>query len=207
MRPLVLTYRCSSRSERREYHTISVEDGKVMCSCVGTHWCSHIHATLVDGERNMVPFIEWDTVDQAQRLLCGKIQPPEGWKAHWRNDKIWRGIAQRRPSPMDKALSAGKPTICFIGEGALGTRSDYIEEAIDLGWYVLENPHRLLTLMVCNPRRIRTRKAETAISLGLPMLAFADWDNYAYDFTETIIDALDTYRSSPENICSSRKAA
>lgn len=194
MQPLRLTFRCQSRSDRQDFHTITVQGGKTLCSCLGTDWCSHIDATLLAGERDMVPFEEWDTVDQAQRLMAGTLKRPAGWKAHWHADKVWRGLAQPRQSSLQVALQLGKPTLCFVGNGLLGKQSDYAEEAIDLGWQVLETPVPLTTLVVCDPARKTTKKAQLAKKLKLPVLDFYDWDRLAYEFTEAVLQAIDLYR-------------
>lgn len=196
MRKLALTFRCASRSDRRELHTITVEGNSALCSCTGTEWCSHIEATLVDGERNMIPFEEWDTADQAQQLLAGSLIPPRSWKAHWREDRVWRGLAEPRKTNTQKAIQAGRPLICFIGEGQLGNRSDYIEEATGLGWTTVDNPSELVTLVVVSERASSTKRATLAKKLNLPMLLFHEWDEHAYDFTEKILEAIQECRPS-----------
>lgn len=201
MRHPNLTFRCLSRSERDIYHSITVENGQVMCSCTGTDWCSHIDATLIEGEREMVPFEEWDTADQAQEIIRGRVHAPAHWKAHWREDRIWRGLAVPRKTLMERAINEGRPTICFIGQGSLGTRQDYIEEASDLGWQVVESPSSLVTLVVADPRRRNTRRAVLAIDMDLPIISFSDWEEAAYDFTETVLDAIERLRpTSPDQL-------
>lgn len=171
-----------------------------MCSCTGTDWCSHIDATLVAGEREMVPFEEWDIADAAQHAMAGRIIPPRHWKAHWREDKIWRSLATPRKTPMELAIAAGKPTICFIGGGSLGTRSDYADEAADLGWAVIDTPSPLVTLVVADPRKINTRRGCLAVDMDLPLLSYEDWHELAYEFTEEVLDAIERQRPQ-EAIC------
>src|SRR3546814_15341481 len=67
-----MTYHCASRSDRQDLHTITVENMTVLCSCVGTEWCSHIDATLKHGERHMVPFEEWDIAEDRKSVDAGK---------------------------------------------------------------------------------------------------------------------------------------
>lgn len=142
----------------------------------------------------MVPFEEWDTVDEAQENIAGMISIPAKWKAHWKEDKIWRGLAEPRKTVMERAIQKGKPTLCFIGHGQLGNRSDYVEEATDLGWQVIDNPNPLLTLVIQNPDRIKTKRALLAEELNLPIISFHEWDHLAYDFTEAVLEAIDSCR-------------
>lgn len=192
LRP-TLTFRCASRSDRDELHTITVENQTVLCSCIGTEWCSHIEATLIYGERHMVPFEEWDTVDQAQSFLSGLLRAPSHWKAHWLEDKIWRGLAQPRQTAMDRALRSRSPTICFIGCGNLGTRHDYAVEAEHLGWTVIDTPTKLVTLAVCSEQAFTSKRARSAIDLDIPFLSYADWEAHAFDFTEQILDRIEEH--------------
>src|SRR3546814_18247543 len=87
-RSQTMTYHCASRSDRQDLHTITVENMTVLCSCVGTEWCSHIDATLKHGERHMVPFEEWDIADEAQILMANILRRPPNWKAHWLEAKV-----------------------------------------------------------------------------------------------------------------------
>lgn len=195
-----LSYHCVSRSERNELHTITVENGTVLCSCVGTEWCSHIEATLIYGESHMVPFEQWDTVRQARQFTKGLLHSPPDWKGHWQEDKVWRGLAPPRKSAMTRAIEAGRPTICFIGNGQLGSRFDYAQEATSLGWEVFEAPTKLLTLAICADNAVSSKKALTANRLSLPILPYDDWEEYTYEFTEQILDRIESYRSPPYRI-------
>lgn len=181
----ILTYRCYSRSDIAEFHNIKVENSTVLCSCQGTDWCSHIDATLIHGEREMVPFEEWDIVDQAQALIGNAIRAPKGWKAHWRHDKRWRGQPTRK-SAVQKAISAQKPTICFIGRGPMGSRRDYIEDATHFGWQPVEHPTRLVTLVVTDHLTADTRKAQIAESLNLPRISFETWQEQSSEITRAV---------------------
>src|SRR3546814_15295157 len=119
-----MTYHCASRSDRQDLHTITVENMTVLCSCVGTEWCSHIDATLKHGERHMVPFEEWDIADEAQILKANILRLTPNWKANWLEDKVWRGVGKTRKTEIAAAIADGRPRICCIGEGELGTCFD-----------------------------------------------------------------------------------
>lgn len=189
-----VTFRCLSRSDRHDLHTITVEARTALCSCVGTEWCSHIEATLLYGERHMVPFEEWDIADQAQSIMRRQLSAPAGWKAHWLDDKVWRGLAVPRKSAITRAIEAACPTICFIGEGNLGNRSDYAQEAQYLGWHVIETPTSLLTLVVCSPNAVTSKRAQSAADLDLPVISYDDWDEHAFDITELMLARIDELR-------------
>lgn len=196
MRDHAITFRCFSRSEPTP-HSIKVEPGNVLCSCNGTNWCSHIDATLLAGEREMVPFEDWDIADFAQRLASTWLQPPQDWKASWRDDKIWRGLATRRLTKVEQAVQAGRPMICFIGSGSLGSRADYLEEARDLGWEPMTTIHPDVTLVVHGPRGLASRAGQKATELNLPCLSFDEWDEHAYDITEQVLDRIEALTLRP----------
>lgn len=185
-----LMFRCESRSEANLYHTIRIQNHIPLCTCLGTHWCSHIDATLYRGERHMVPFEEWDIADQAQQLLAGRLRPPPHWRAHWQGDKVWRGLAKPRPNASRITARSGKPTICFVGRGKRGSRAHYAEQATKLGWAVVPSPSPWTTLVVCATAAKSTRNAQVAMDLRLPMLPFTDWDEAAADLSEMINAAI-----------------
>jgi hypothetical protein len=168
----------------------------VLCSCIGTEWCSHIDATLKHGERHMVPFEEWDIADDAQRLLRGTLRPPPSWKAHWLDDKIWRGLAVPRKTAIARAIAAGRPTICFIGDGQLGNRFDYAQEARHLGWSVMEAPVKLLTLAICADAARTSKRAQSAANLSLPVLSYQDWEEHAFDITELMLSRIEELQAT-----------
>src|SRR3546814_11156389 len=91
--------------------------------------------------------------------MANILRRPPNWKAHWLEDKVWRGLAKPRKSAIASAIAAGRPTICFIGAGQLGNRFDYAQEARHLGWSVMEAPVNLLTLAICSDTA-RSRKRE-----------------------------------------------
>lgn len=194
-----LTYRCHSRSDRHELHTITVDELTVLCSCIGTDFCSHIDATLIHGERHMVPFEEWDTADQAQGIMRRHLKAPRHWKAHWLEDRIWRGLASPRKTAMMRAIEAGRPTICFIGDGQLGTRFDYTHEADHLGWQVLDTPTKLLTLAVCSKAGLSSKRAQAAANLDLPLLSYEDWEEHAVEFTEQILSRIEALQITQDD--------
>src|SRR3546814_16810755 len=108
----------------------------------------------------MVPFEEWDIADEAQILMANILRRPPNWKAHWLEDKVWRGLAKPRKSAIARAIAAGRPTICFIGDGQLGNRFDYAQEARNLGWSVMEAPVTLLTLAICFDTARTSKRSE-----------------------------------------------
>src|SRR3546814_5806432 len=96
-----------------------------------------------------------------------------------REDKVWRGLAKPRKSAIARAIAAGRPTICFIGDGQLGNRFDYAQEARHLGWSVMEAPVKLLTLAICSDTARSSKRAQAAAHLELPILSYEDWEENA----------------------------
>src|SRR3546814_13424804 len=77
-----------------------------------------------------------------------------------------------------------RSTICFIGDGQLGNRFDYAQEARHLGWSVMEAPVKLLTLAICSDTARSSKRAQAAAHLELPILSYEDWEENAFDITE-----------------------
>lgn len=191
-----ISFRCGGRSDRSEMHVIAVGAHRATCSCNGVEWCSHIDATLVAGERHMVPAEDRMSADAAQRRLRGVIHAPEGWQGAWRDDRIWRGLAAPRSDERGRMRIDGRPVICFVGAGPAGTKPDYEEAAETLGWKVVERPGRYTTLVVASPGTHMTRAMTDARKHDLEPIAHADWDEWQYDFTNAVLDRIDELRAA-----------
>lgn len=189
-----LSFRCRGRSDRSEMHVIAVRGGRATCSCNGVDWCSHIDATLVAGERFMVPPEDRRTADAAQRRLEDVIRPPEGWQATWRDDRVWRGLSAPRSDERARMRIDGRPVICFVGAGPAGTKTDYEEAAETLGWRTVDRPTRYTTIVVASPGTHRTRAMIDAAKHGLEAIGHPDWDEWQYDFTNAVLDRIDELR-------------
>ena len=189
-----ISFRCRGRSDRSETHVIAVRGTRAICSCNGVDWCSHIDATLVAGERFMVPAEDRRTADAAQRRVAEVIQAPEGWQATWREDKVWRGLAAPRSDERGRMRIDGRPVICFVGAGPAGTKPDYEEAAETLGWRTVERPTKLTTMVVASPGTNMTKAMIDADKHGLQHIAHEDWDEWQYDFTNAVLDRIDELR-------------
>src|SRR3546814_15369859 len=106
--------------------------------------------------------------------MANILRRPPNWKAHWLEDKVWRGLAKPRKSAIARAIAAGRPTICFIGDGQLGNRFDYAQEARHLGWSVMEAPVKLLPLAICSDTARSSKRAQAAAHLELTTLPYAN---------------------------------
>src|SRR3546814_6616888 len=58
--------------------------------------------------------------DEAQILMANILRRPPNWKAHWLEDKVWRGLAKPRKSAIARAIAAGRPMICRSEERSVG---------------------------------------------------------------------------------------
>ena len=186
-----VVFRCRGRSDREDLHVVRADRRGAMCSCQGVDWCSHIDATLVAGERHMVPEEDRPAADRAQRLTSGRIRAPTDWQASWRDNRVWRGLAPPRGDDAAKLRMDGRPVVLFLGSGPAGNRSEYVDQARSLGWRVVEQPHALVTLVVAPPEALATRRGEAAMRLGLPIVDPSDWDEWAYDITNAAFDRID----------------
>ncbi|MCP9308684.1 SWIM zinc finger family protein [Zymomonas mobilis] len=67
----------------------------VSCNCLGfldSGFCSHIDATLLAGERFMVPPEDWEIADYVMDKMEDRISTPSTWKASWKKNLVWRGL-------------------------------------------------------------------------------------------------------------------
>jgi hypothetical protein len=197
MQKPAITFRCRGRSDRTEMHVVSVEGRRAECSCQGVDWCSHIDATLLAGERYMVPREDRRMADKAQRSLHGILRAPEGWQASWRDDRVWRGLAPPRSGELERIRWDGRPTICFLGSGEDGPRSEYVEQASSLGWRVIETATPLTTLVVSNGVGLESKRGEAASALDLPLLDYGQWREWCYEFTNAVMDRIDEHGHDP----------
>lgn len=170
-----IIFRCRSMTTD-EYHHIEVpEAGYITCSCKGENWCSHIEATLLAGERAMVPAEDHKKANQAQVLLKGKIQPPENWKSNWRKNKRWRGIATGETKAM-QLTRKGNPVVSLQGKGKIKKLSKRV--AIQNGWIVVAQPTKGVIIHVSDdPDECAVSKH--AESLGITIISHEQWPNIA----------------------------
>lgn len=192
-----IVFRCAGRKDRRAMHVISVSNRGVTCSCHGVDWCSHIDATLVAGERHMVPEEDRPAADRARRRMKGRIGPPPGWLATWRDDRVWRGLAPPRSGERERMAWDGRPTVCFIGPGPSGNRDEYVDHAASLGWRVLERPTAYTTLVVSSDPAATTARARDARDLNLPTIDPDQWDEWCYDMTNAVMERIETHGHDP----------
>ena len=187
-----VTFRCQSRTDRSEYHRVTVNGTVALCSCNGVDWCSHIDATLAHGETHMVPPEDRRDARKARRIMSGIIKPPRDWKSTWMKDRVWRGLVAPKTGELDKMLWDRKPTISFVGSGEAGSKSDYIEHAQSLGWRHVESVSNLTTLVVWDTTT-RSEAIDDAEGLDLPTINHSQWDEWCYEFTDELMKAIEKH--------------
>ena len=192
-----IVFRCAGRKDRHAMHVINVGMRTATCSCNGVDWCSHIDATLVAGERHMVPSEDRRNADRAMRRLKGRIHPPSEWQAAWREDKVWRGLAPPRTGEKERMIWDGRPTICFVGQGSAGNREEYVDHAASLGWKVVERPTSLTTMVVSSDTEATTARARDARDHGLPIIDHDQWDEWCYDITNAVMERIEKLGHDP----------
>lgn len=194
-----LAFRCFGRSNRSEIHTIEISSKSLTCSCQGTSWCSHIDATLLAGERYMVPDEDHALADLAQKTVATFLKPPADWASSWREDKVWRGLAPPKSDELQRIRWEGRPTIAFIGNDPEARKADYLEHALSLGWRIVENPNTYTTLIVASDQGLRTKAGKTALAYELPIIAHFEWREWCYDFTGAIYDRIEHHGFGPSD--------
>lgn len=184
----MLIFRCKSKTEEGfRTITVNLSNKSHHCDCDGpsftgyTAFCSHIDATLVAGERFMVPPEERHLADTAQRALTGRIKVPEGWSGSWRRNRVWRGLAAPRgPRESDKLKNLHgsdyyeRPRVCFTGKGHK-PRSALMEEARAFGWQVEDSFSNKVKLLVAEDVTGHSSKLSKASYLNIPVVTYGDW--------------------------------
>lgn len=167
------------------WHVVLVPaEGHVICSCAGVGWCSHIDATLVAGERAMVPVEEHGEANRAQIAARGRIGPPEGWQAHWRTNRRWRGLPPARITTLDRSRRDGLPMMSIEGRG--GERRLVEQISRDAGWMVTATPVRGCLFHVAPTSESSTKAAEQARENGIPIATYGEWVGLASQLAKVL---------------------
>lgn len=184
-----VVFRCSSMSEPGVHHYISVPlDGRVECSCNGVSWCSHIDATLVAGERHMVPPEDWRAANLAGVIAKGKIGPGEGWKATWRENRRWRGLPTVRSAAALRAIQHRKPLVSFAGRSARRATLEYM--SIEHGWEVAGSLVEGCAYLVVPDAASTGASIDTANRRGVPVVTYDDWEIISADTCLILASAM-----------------
>lgn len=171
------SFRVRSMSED-SWHVVMVPlEGHVMCSCAGVNWCSHIDATLYIGERAMVHPSEWPEANRAQIAAKGRIGPPDGWQAHWRTNRRWRGLPPARITMLDRSRKEGRPMMSIEGRGADRRLVQTISE--NAGWMVSSDPVKGCLFHVAQSHDTQSKAAEKARENGIPIATYGEWAGIA----------------------------
>ena len=168
-------FECASMSEEGLFYRIAVAAGEVICSCggIGLRWCSHIEATLIAGERAMVPEAHRAAADQAMGLGVA-LAPPAEWKAAWRRLLRWRGLTPSRIFHPSKVGESGRPVVCFTG-AMPRPRKAIAFEAEEAGWEVIDSPHRMTAVLVAMETEGTSNKLRFARRHGIPIVSLEHW--------------------------------
>lgn len=178
------SYRVRSMTED-VWHVILVpEDGHVICSCAGVNWCSHIDATLIAGERAMVPEEERGEANRAQIAARGRLQAPEGWQAHWRSNRKWRGLPPARITMVHRSRKTGKPVMSIEGRG--NERRRIAEMSQESGWLISPRPVAGCLFHIAPNIEEDSSSKERARQMGIPIASYSEWDGLAAQLAEVL---------------------
>lgn len=155
-----------------EYHYIEIgPDNTIICSCKGEAWCSHIDATLVHGERAMVPSEDHKQANRAEALMKKILRPPQDWKSNWKSNRRWRGLGVRESAAM-KLLRSGNPVVSIQGRGILQKAS--VRIARQNGWAVVSMPAKGVLIHVSDEAETDP-KIIHAQNLGIMIVPHEQW--------------------------------
>lgn len=187
-----LRFRCQSISEPSQFHLVDVsQDGRIVCSCTGEpgRFCSHIDATLVHGERAMVPREDRHIADRAQAQLRGMLKPHKNWKSHWLTKRKWRGLPPRLSHAAEVSAKDGMPLLSLEGRGK---RRRNAEEMITRkGWMIAPRPVRGCVFhLIPDDAEAIGKAAEAAAARSIPIITYQEWLELAEDITEALVERL-----------------
>lgn len=183
----LISFRCASKTDRGSFYVVAVERSDpptASCDCPGYDGaiCSHIDATLIAGERAMVPEEDRPKADEAMRVVSGRIRVPGYWKASWRWNYAWRGLPTRQygARKVPAVGLSGKPIVCFTG-AMPSPRKQLLSEAEKAGWETVDRPHPSITVLVAADPNGGSNKLQFAREHAIPVLTFEDWTNLTVD--------------------------
>jgi len=186
----MLSFRCKSKTED-EFRVIKVDPIRrtVICDCNGFDGtiCSHIDATLLAGERFMVPEADHTTADRASKLVAGSIVVPNDWRGAWRKNNVWRGLSVPRGprQTVDMTEEFGddyysRPKVCFTGTGPRARRQ-LLEEARLAGWQAVDDFQSGIKVLVAEDPTKNSNKLKKARQFAVPILSYEEWDTLHVD--------------------------
>lgn len=179
----VIRFKCKAKTSE-EFRVISVDDrGTVSCDCesfIGV-FCSHVDATLIAGERFMVPEQDRSLADKAMSLAVGRVAIPSDWRGAWRKNNVWRGLAPPRGPRQSTDLKDefggdyySRPKVCFTGNGPVG-RKELLQAARETGWQAVDDFQSGIKVLVAEDPTKNTNKLKQARKLGVPILSYDEW--------------------------------
>lgn len=173
--------RVKSKSNPDIYHIISVDelDDSIGCDCSGfligdAKICRHIDAVLIANERAMVHPDDYSAADRAWSSVVGKISVPASWRATWRQDLRWRGLAGG-PKAVANPRNSGRPLVCFTGTLPGKTRAEWIAEATAHGWDATDGPSRFTDVLVAADPHGTSSKLKKAREFQTPIVTADEW--------------------------------
>lgn len=187
-RKTMLSFTCRAKTQG-QIRTITVFPAQctAICDCDGFDGeiCSHIDATLIAGERFMVPEEDRGIADQAMQVVSGYLSVPHYWRASWRRNRVWRGLSKPRRSSEDMRKQFGddyysRPKMCFTGSGPR-RRNDLAAEAREQGWQVVNKPQKGIQLVVAEDPSGNSQKLKLAKQNAIPILSYEEWEDITVD--------------------------
>lgn len=181
----MLQFRCKSKTDDG-YRIVKVDPSRrrASCDCGGFDGtiCSHIDATLIAGERFMIPDEDRDIADKSMKVLSGHLFAPPWWSAAWRKNNVWRGLATPRGPRQTAAMTDEygddyylRPKVCFTGTGPRG-RKQLLEEARRTGWQAVDDFQADIAVLVAEDPTRQTNKLKKARQDGVPIVSYDEWD-------------------------------
>jgi len=129
----------------------------------------------------MVVDEDYAIADAAMILMANVIVTPDNWKAAWRSDLSWRGLA-RTGARRAKVRAVGKPVVCFTGGKNAGrNRAAWMADAQSNGWEIINNASRSTDVLVADDVNGSSGKLKAARQNGTLVVTYRDWHELMTD--------------------------
>lgn len=134
-----------------------------------------------------------ETANLAQIAAKGRIGAPEGWQAHWRGKRRWRGLPPARITSRDISQATGTPMVSVEGLG--NARREAVRLSTESGWMVVPRPVTGCLFHVAPDADRDSAASEAARGAGIPIATYEQWAGMAGALASIMRHEIEARRS------------